>query len=590
MTKEFSWRYMTLGLLFTALAAFIVLQMVRIQISPQAKFFRDRGNAISGYWKTFYPARGPIYDRAGHLLAGNKTVYEVGVDLTYPARNPSTIAMAVNAVIGLDYDTVFTLANQASSDNALYRMIADFVTEEEKVRLEQLRDEMEIAYAESDDIDRPNLDGLVFKPHLQRSYPDGKLAANLIGFVNREGRGFFGVEEQFDDLLAGDPQTIWVPADPNRVAEFPDIPQGASLVLTIDRTIQSKMEQILDDALNDTGAESGTIAIMDPKTGEIISMATTPRIDLNEYWRYGEVFVDPLMTYNNAISKSYESGSVYKVLTMASALDNNTVEPDTMFLDTGALEIGGTVIHNWNGGAWGYQDMVGCMKYSLNVCLAWIASELGTGAFYEYMQAFGIGSLTGIELAGEVPGRLKLPGDNDWYEAELGTNAFGQGVSVTPVQMLMAVSALANEGKMMTPRILFSMKKDGREYRTQPQIAGIPVSAETAKMISDMLAITVEVESYSNAVVDGYRIAGKTGTGEIPTPFGYTSNVTNASFVGWGPVDDPQFLVYVWLEKPQTSIWGSEVAAPVFREVVENLVILMNIPPDDVRMQLLNSN
>ena len=143
---------------------------------------------------------------------------------------------------------------------------------------------------------------------------------------------------------------------------------------------------------------------------------------------------------------------------------------------------------------------------------------------------------------------------------------------------------------MMTPRILYSMKKDGREYRTQPQIAGIPVSSETARMITDMLAISVEVESYSNAIVDGYRIAGKTGTGEIPTPFGYTSNVTNASFVGWGPVDDPQFVIYVWLEKPQTSIWGSEVAAPVFREVVEDLVILMNIPPDDVRMQLLNSN
>jgi cell division protein FtsI/penicillin-binding protein 2 len=590
MTKEHSWRYLTLGILFTALAGFIVLQMVRIQISPQAKYFRDRGKAVSGYWKTFFPARGSIYDRTGHMLAGNTTVYEVGVDLTNPERNPATIAMAANAVLGLDYDYVFGLANQASSDKAIYRMIADFVTEEEKERLEHLREEMEIAYGNSDDPERPSLEGLVFQPHLQRSYPDGNLAANLIGFVNREGRGFFGVEEQFDDLLAGDPQVIWVPSDPNRVEELPSIPPGASLVLTIDRTIQVEMETILDNALDETGAESGTIAIMEPSTGEIIAMATTPRLDLNEYWRYGEVFVDPLMTYNNAISKSYESGSVFKVFTMASALDNKSVEPDTMFLDTGAFEIGGTVIHNWNGGAWGYQDMIGCMKYSLNVCLAWIASQLGTASFYEYLQDFGIGSLTGIELAGEVPGRLKLPGDSDWYEAELGTNSFGQGVSVTPVQMLKAVSAFANEGKMMTPRILLSMQKDGREYRTQPQVAGIPISVETARTLTNMLAISVEVESYSNAVVEGYRIAGKTGTGEIPTPFGYTSNVTNASFVGWGPLDDPQFIVYVWLEKPKTSIWGSEVAAPVFREVVESLVILMNIPPDDIRMQLQSSN
>jgi len=590
MTKEYSWRYITLGLIFTALAAFIVLQMIRIQLSPQAKYFRDRGNSVSGYWKTFSPARGSIYDRNGHLMAGNKTVYEVGVDLTNPARNPTTIAMAANAVIGLDYDYVFGLVSQASSDKGIYRMIADFVTEEQKERLDELNDQMSIAYANSDDPDRPSLDGLQFRPHLQRSYPEERLAANLIGFVNREGRGFFGIEEQYNDLLAGEPQIMWVPSDPNKVEEFPNIPPGASLVLTIDRTIQSEMEAILDDALNDTGAESGTIAIMDPKTGEIIAMATTPRIDLNEYWRYGEVFVDPQMTYNNAISKSYESGSVFKVLTMSAAVDNKSVAPDTMFLDTGAFEIGGTVIRNWNGGAWGYQDMVGCIKHSLNVCLAWVASELGNGQFYKYMQAFGIGSLTGIELAGEVPGRLKQPGDNDWYEAELGTNSFGQGVSVTPVQMLMAVSSLANEGKMMTPRIVLSMKKDGREYRTQSQVAGMPISAETARVMSNMLAITVEVESYSNAVVEGYRIAGKTGTGEIPTPFGYTSNVTNASFVGWGPVDDPQFIVYVWLEKPMTSIWGSEVAAPVFREVVEHLVVLMNIPPDDIRMQLQNSN
>ncbi len=590
MTRELPWRYMTLGLLFTAMAFFILLQMIRIQVSPQAKFFRDRGDAVSGYWKTFSPARGAIYDRNGNMLAGNTTVYEVGIDLTNPELNPATIAMALNAVVGLDYDEVFLAANQAASDNVIYRMIADYVTSEQKDRLEQLSDDLLAAYEGSEEDERPSLEGLEFRPHLQRSYPEGNLAANILGFVNREGKGFFGVEEKFDDLLAGSPQTVWVSSDPNKVEQFPNIPPGASLVLTIDRTVQSKMEEILDEALANTGAESGTIAIMDPNTGEIIAMATTPRIDLNEYWRYGEIFVDPTMTFNNAISKSYESGSVYKVLTMAAALDAGAVKPDTMFLDTGTFEIGGATIHNWNGGAWGYQDMIGCMKYSLNVCLAWVASEVGAGKFYSYMKSFGIGSLTGIELAGEVTGRLKQPGDSDWYEAELGTNAFGQGVSVTPVQMLMAVSSFANEGKMMTPRILHSMWKDGREYRTQPQIAGMPISAESAKTISDMLAITVDVESYSNAVVDGYRIAGKTGTGEIPTPFGYTSSVTNASFVGWGPVDDPTFIVYVWLEKPQSSIWGSEVAAPVFREVVENLVILMNIPPDDIRVGLMNSN
>jgi cell division protein FtsI/penicillin-binding protein 2 len=226
------------------------------------------------------------------------------------------------------------------------------------------------------------------------------------------------------------------------------------------------------------------------------------------------------------------------------------------------------------------------MQHSLNVCLAWVATELGANKFYQYMQDFGVGHLTGVDMAGENPGRLKLPGDEDWYEADLGTNSFGQGVAVTPVQMLMAVSALANEGQMAYPRIVLSIIDDGKQYNTSPRISGAPISSKTAQKLTDMLATSLQVES-SAALVDGYTVAGKTGTAEIPTPFGYTSNQTNASFVGWGPVDDPRFVVYVWLEKPTTSPWGSVVAAPVFRQVVERLVVLMNIPNNEMKAQLL---
>lgn len=196
--------------------------------------------------------------------------------------------------------------------------------------------------------------------------------------------------------------------------------------------------------------------------------------------------------------------------------------------------------------------------------------------------------MTGVDLDGEVRGRLKVPGDGDWYEADLGTNSFGQGVSVTPIQMAVAVSALANEGRMMVPHIVHARVDKGSEYTTTPQVAGMPITAETAETITQMLAVSLEEEA-SDALVEGYRVAGKTGTAEIPTPAGYTSSVTNASFVGWGPVDDPQFLVYVWLEKPTTSPWGSVVASPVFREAVERLVVLMNLPPDDVRHKWMDS-
>ncbi|UCE00090.1 MAG: penicillin-binding protein 2 [Chloroflexota bacterium] len=584
MNEQSSWRYTTLGILLSAFAVFIVVQMLRIQLSPQAEALRDKGELYSGTWRTLTPARGQIYDRWGHLLAGNETVYEVGVILNQ-VENPSTIALAMNAVVDADYDAVFAAASTAPSEDAIYATLARFVTEDQKTRLEQLAKEMQTTYGDRRDPNRPSLKGITFEPRLQRSYPEKDLASNLLGFVNWEGQGFFGIEEKFNHELAGSPKRVWIPFDPNRVEEFPQIPQGTSLILTIDREIQAEVEQIVEKAMEESGSESATIVVMDPHNGDILAAATSPRLDLNEFWRYDEVFEDET-PFNRVVSEIYEPGSVFKVLTMASALDGGAVKPKTSFLDTGFIEVGGTIIRNWNGGAWGPQDMLGCMQHSLNVCLAWVATELGANKFYQYLQNFGVGRLTGVDLAGENPGRLKLPGDEDWYEADLGTNSFGQGVAVTPMQMVMAVSAIANEGKMVSPRIVLSMISDGKQYNTTPRISGTPISAKTANQLTNMLTTSLETES-SAALVEGYRIAGKTGTAEIPTPFGYTSNQTNASFVGWGPIDDPRFLVYVWLEKPTTSPWGSVVAAPVFREVVERLVVLMNIPNDQMKQQLL---
>lgn len=584
MNSDHFWRYTLLGTFFTVMAFAIVAQMVRIQLDPaQAEHFRAQKELYDEEWRTVYPARGEVYDRWGHLLAGNTTVYQVGVELE-EVRNPHTIALTLNVVLGLDYATVLEAASREASASAVYAVLDDYVPQEKVDRLEQFREEIEKTYQSSRKEDKPSLSGLVFIPHLQRSYPENSLASNILGFVNREGEGYFGIEAKFNQVLAGVPQRILVPRDPNRVQETPSIPPAASMVLTIDREIQSRIEAILDDAVDDNGADSGTILVLDPKTGEILAMATTPRLNLNEYWRYGEVFKGAT-PFNRAVSQAYEPGSVFKVLTMASALDRGAVKPDTTFLDTGVFEIGGTFIYNWNSGAWGPQDMQGCMQHSLNVCLAWIASQLGTKDFYAYMRAFGIGHLTGIDLGSENPGRLKVPGDEDWYDADLGTNSFGQGVAVTPLQLAVAASAIANDGKMMAPRIVRSLVDKGQQFDTEPRVMGVPITAETARTLSEMLARSLEEEA-SDALVEGYRVAGKTGTAEIPTPYGYSTSATNASFLGWGPVDDPKFFVYIWLEKPTSSMWGSIVAAPVFSEVVEELVVLMNIPPDTVRQQI----
>ena len=195
----------------------------------------------------------------------------------------------------------------------------------------------------------------------------------------------------------------------------------------------------------------------------------------------------------------------------------------------------------------------------------------------------GFGEVTGFDLPNESPGAL--PNPSVWSNLSLPTNSFGQGVAVTPIQMITAVSAIANDGKMVAPHILRSYIQNGQQYDTQTQIVGNPISADTAHILTEMLAISLEQEA-SDALVEGYRVAGKTGTAEIAVNGSYSTGATNASFVGWGPVDDPQFLVYIWLEKPKSSIWGSVVAAPVFSNVVKQLVVLMNIPPDEMRLSL----
>ena len=582
---DYSWRYRAIGVVMTTLALLIMIQIVRIQISPETPKLSDEGEAATQELRFIRPARGLIYDRWGHILAANKTVYEVGAELIN-VENPETIALELTSILHVDYETIFKLASTPPNTETYTVRLHFPVTEEQKQQIEDRAEYFESVITDKDnDIKRPSLRGLVFTPLWLRTYPEKTLASNILGYVNYDGQGVFGVEERYDYLLNVNQQTIRVSLDPTQVEALPQIHKGASLELTIDREMQAAMELLLDQALADTGSEGGVIAVMDPKTGEILALATTPRMDPNEFWNLRKVF-PPNTAFNKAISQPYEPGSVFKVLTMAAGLDSGVVKPGTEFTDTGIFEIGGIYIYNWNRAAWGRQDMIGCMEHSLNVCLAWIASKLGKEKFYTYMQAFGFGHTTGVDIAGEKAGRLKIPGDFDWFDSELGTNAFGQGITVTPLQMLAALSAVTNNGKMVSPHIVRAIIDQGYQYVIPYQVTSIPITGKTARTLTEMLAKSLENEA-SVALVEGYRVAGKTGTGEIAVPgIGYGGDLTNASFAGWGPVDDPRFLVYVWLEKPKTSIWGSVVAAPLFREVVNRVVVYLKLPPDEIRQKL----
>ncbi|MBK9924882.1 MAG: penicillin-binding protein 2 [Anaerolineales bacterium] len=574
MRQQYAIRSLLLAVSLAFVGLAVLVQMVRIQNSEQAKIFLSQGDMYAGEFRMYYPERGEIYDRNGHLLAGNRTVYEVGVSLT-EMKDVDALAYVLGTYLNMTQGEVREkLVN--SPKTWTYVVIKDYVDADTVAVLQQVLKQLK-------DTDDKRLNGLAFKPHYQRSYPETNLASNVLGFVTRDGRGYFGIEEKYNDLLAGNPVQVWVPRDPNKATEIPKVPNGTTLVLTINRDLQAKVEGILDQSLTQYGAKNGTIIVMDPKTGEILAMAATPRMDLNNYSAYFDIY-DNGSQYNRSIGMAYEAGSVVKILTMAAALDTNTVKPDTTYIDTGSIDVGGITIQNWDRQPWGQQDMIGCLRHSLNVCLAWIATEMGSQNFYSYMEHFGLGHPTGIDLSGEAMGRLKIPGDSDWYPVDLGTNAFGQGVTVTPLQMLMSASSIANHGQMVTPHVLYAMLRDGHQYNVPSQYAGTPISAQTAQTLSEMMAISVEGES-AGALLPGYRVAGKTGTAQIPTDYGYDPNHTNVSFIGWGPVDDPKFMIYVWLQEPETSIWSSQTAAPVFSEVAEQTVITLNIPPDVVRNQ-----
>lgn len=581
MRQQYARRSQVLAGVMFVFALAIIVQMTRIQNSVEADVFRQQAENYAYEFKTFYPNRGEIYDRNGRLLAGQKTVYEIGVDLNF-ITDPHAIAFAISRELGLNYDNLLNVI-QNPPEGISYLILADYVDAQNALNLQELKRALQEQASEGT---LGGLTGLQFQAHPQRSYPENSLASNILGFVNREGKGYFGIEENYDNLLAGNAVQVLIPTDPNKAFEIPKVPDGTTMILTINRDLQAAAEDILDSSLAKYGAQDGVIIVMDPQTGELLAMATSRRMNLNEFWNYDSVYSNST-EFNPVISKTYEPGSVVKILTMAAALDTNTVTPNTTYLDTGSILIGGVTIQNWDKNPWGMQDMVGCLQYSLNVCMVTLSTQMGANNFYNYMDAFGLGHLTGIDLAGESAGRLKVPGDADWYPVDLGTNAFGQGVAVTPIQMLTAVSAVANDGRMVMPHVLLGMVREGRQYNVPAQFAGSPISVQTSNTLSEMLATSLEKES-SLALVPGYRVAGKTSTAEIPVNGFYDITQTNTSFIGWGPVDDPQFMIYVWLEKPTSSPWGSETAAPVFSAMAQKTVILLDIPPDTIRQQIVS--
>jgi cell division protein FtsI/penicillin-binding protein 2 len=420
-----------------------------------------------------------------------------------------------------------------------------------------------------------------------RTYPEGQLAAHLLGFANEQGHGY-GIEARYHMELEPTVITRSTGGDiyrdqlPWEVAPVEFSQPGVELTLSIDRDIQALVEEELARSLAEYQAESGTIVVLDPHTFQVLAMASAPSYPPENYTEY--LAQDPSPFPNPAISMQYEPGSVFKIVTVAAALDSGLATPDTTYEDRGAIEYGGRWVSNAYDKAYGRQTISQAFVKSLNVGMVWLVSRIGNEEFYSTVEDFGFGEPTDVDLAGEIGGRVVYPDDETWRDETLAQNAFGQGVAVTPLQMTVAVATIANDGVRLRPRVVRMMREsDGATYPAKPVFEQQVVSTNTARLVTEMMVRVID-EHVTQAGVPGYRIAGKTGTAQIPVPGGYDLEGSIASFAGFGPVPDPRFVILVKLDRPQTSQWGSQTAAFTFQRLAARLLVIMGVPPQSMGM------
>ncbi len=553
----------------------ILGQLVRLQVLEHSQYQNEAETLVSRQYSLPEAPWGVIMDRNGDLLVGNVPVYNVGAEINLITDTMMAASVLAPLLNRPEEELLATLTLTQSTQTLQWRPLTNRVPAETAQKLREL-----------------GWSWITLSPTWERYYAEGAMACHTLGFVNASGMGY-GVQAFQLRFLRGDRVQRVGPVSgdtsplPDELLNDSLTPYpGTDLRLTIDRTIQAFVEGVLDQAIVDYKAAGGTIIVMNPRTGEILAVASRPNYEPHRYPEYMEkgqesIFRDP------AVSIPYEPGSVFKVITVAAAYDSGRADMNWTYNDLGKLEYGGASIRNSDGAAYGQQGLQGILDYSLNVGAATLSTQvLGADLFYKYVRAFGFGQTTGIELTGEAAGIVHLPTDWDWNDSHLATNSFGQGIAVTPLQMAVAISAVANDGVMMEPRIVLERQyADGRIVPIPARELGRPISAETAHVVAEMMAHSVEKIAEA-AQVPGYRVAGKSGTAQIPTTGGYDPQQVIVSYAGFGPVPNPQVVVLVNLERPDVPAhmrWGMHIAAPVFQKVISRVLILMGVPPSDVR-------
>lgn len=552
-------RYILLHLLLAGFGV-ILFRLVSLQVLQAAELTAraDRQHQKS---VTVEGARGTVTDRHGKVFAMNVEVPSIfGVPTSLDS--PANAARSLSPVLHIRREEIEKKLRQ----DRHFVWLARKVEPEQGRRLEQL-----------------SIDGIGMVMEGRRFYPKGPLLAHVLGFVGMDGVGLEGLERRYESQLHGEKRLTILQRDALGRTVFPkdlreQVPAtGQALTLTIDEVIQYIAEKELEEAVDHARAKSGTIIVMEPRTGAILAMAVSPRFDPNavasltaDRWR------------NRALTDTYEPGSTMKVVVAAAALEERVMMPGSMlFGENGRMTIANTTIHDHE--KLGWMTFAQMIQKSSNIGAAKTGMLVGDQRLYRYLQAFGFGQRTDIDLPGEVSGLLKAP--REWGRRSLASISMGQEVGVTPLQMITAVSAIANDGVLMKPYVVAEVRdqKGQRMKEILPQVKRRVVSPATAHTLTTIMEGVVSSGTGTKAAIPGFRVAGKTGTAQKvdPRTGTYSLALSIGSFVGFVPADAPRLTIIVVIDEPQGEAWGGVVAAPVFRRVGEQVLTYLGVPRDD---------
>lgn len=555
-------RYRIVLIFFTLVFGVIILRLFYWQV-VKAEELKALGQIQYGQSIKIEPLRGEIETSDGFPIAANKISYLLYAN-PKELKEKDRVSGLVSRLLDLDQASV-----SASLDQDLYWVpLKSGVSPELKNAIED-----------------EEIFGIGFEQQFERYYPEASMAANLLGFVGKDqngnSKGYSGVEGYYDRLLRGkagsavqikDALGRPILARVDNEKSFGS--DGSNLKLHINRSIQFLAEKKLKEGIERYGARGGTVGIMDPKTGAIVAMVSYPSFDPKKYQLFSED-----MYRNRFITDLYEPGSTFKPLVMSAAFNEKLLTPKSKCpICSGPVSVGGYELHTWNDKYYPNTTMLEVIQHSDNTGMVYTAQKLGLDRMINYIDKFGFGTITGIDLEGEVAPQIKEK--DSWYEVDLATTGFGQGISVTPIQLMSAFSLIANKGVMMEPHVVQSVEKDGKITEIEPKEVGRPISSTTAKVMTEVLVNAVEKGEAQWAKLNRYRVAGKTGTASIPVEGKYDSTQTIPSFIGFAPADDPKFVMLVILDRPTSAIYGSETAAPIFFNIAQGLFTYYGIPPD----------